>query len=64
MPNKHYSKIKDEHERQAAERLAENTGISDLTTNDVDHLLKSHYADDPAEQRETILNNREKRGGR
>ena len=64
MPNKHYSKINDEHERAAAERLAENTGISDLTTNDIDHLLKSDYPDNHDEQREAILSNREKRGGR
>lgn len=64
MPNKHYSKIKDDHERAAAERLAEDTGIDDLTTNDIDHLLKTHYPDDPEEQREAILSNREKRGGR
>lgn len=64
MPNKHYSKIKDDTERKAAERLADDTGISDLTTNDINHLLMSHYPDDPDEQREAILRNREKRGGK
>lgn len=64
MPNKHYSKINDKIDREAAERLADNTGISDLTTNDIDHLLKSHYPDDPDEQRKAILSNREERGGK
>ena len=64
MPNKHYSKITDTADREAAERLAKDTGISDLTTNDVNHLLMSHYPDDPAEQRKAILENRKSRGGK
>lgn len=63
MPNKHYSKIKDSVDREAAERLANDTGITDLTTNDINHLLMSDYPDDPNEQREAILTNREKRKG-
>lgn len=64
MPNKHWSKIKSEHERDAAQYLAENSGVEDLTTNDINDLLMGVYPEDGDEQREAIMKNRERRGGR
>ncbi|WP_267118910.1 hypothetical protein [Xanthomonas sacchari] len=62
MPNKHYSKIKDDIERRSAEQLAEEAGVPDLTTNDINDLLMRNYPETPDEQREEIMRNRERRG--
>jgi hypothetical protein len=60
MPNKHYSKIKNDVDRNAAEQLAEEAGVPDLTTNDINGLLMGIYPESADEQREEILRNREK----